>query len=61
MQFFAECLIIVAGAVWSRDLLPSDMYDSLCRAIVYKLTYISSRLWICIFCLRYELSITHLD
>ena len=40
MQFLAECLIIVAGAVWTRDLLPSDEYDSVWGAMVYKLTYI---------------------
>ena len=38
MQFLAECLIIVVGAVWTRDLLPSDEYDSVWGAMVYKLT-----------------------
>ena len=42
MQFLAECLIIVAGAVWTRDLLPSDEYDSVWGAMVYKLTYVSN-------------------
>ena len=41
MQFLAECLITVSGAVWTRDPLPSDEYDSVWRAIVYKLTYVS--------------------
>ena len=41
IQFLAECLIIVAGAVWTRDLLPSDEYDSVWGAMVYKLTYVS--------------------
>ena len=44
MQFLAECLIIVAGAVWTRDLLTSDEYDSVLVAMVYKLTYVSTRL-----------------
>ena len=41
MQFLAKCLIIVAGAVWTRDLLPSDEYNSVWVAMVYKLTYVS--------------------
>ena len=40
MQFLAECLTTVAGAVWTRDLLPSDEYDPVWEAIVYKLTYV---------------------
>ena len=44
MQFLVECLIIVAGALWTRDLLPSDEYDSFWVAMVYKLTYVSTRL-----------------
>ena len=44
MQFLAECLIIVAGAVRTRDLLPSDVYDSVWGAMVYKLTYVSKYL-----------------
>ena len=39
MQFLAKCLIIVAGAVWSRDLLPSDEYDSVWRAIVRRVRF----------------------
>ena len=41
MQFLAKCLIIVVGALWTRDLLPSDEYDSVWVAMVYKLTYVS--------------------
>ena len=28
IQFVAECLILLVGTVWARDLLPSDEYDS---------------------------------
>ena len=42
MHFPAECLIILAGAVWTSDLLPSDVYDSVWVAMVYKLTYVSN-------------------
>ena len=63
MQFLAECFITVAGAVWTRNPLPLDEYNSVWGAMVYKLTYviISTGLLFCISFLIYELSITYLD
>ena len=52
MQFLAECLIIVAGVVRTRDLLPSVKYDSVWGAMVYKLTYVSK----CLIMILYFLS-----
>ena len=43
MQFLAV-FEIMAGTMWTRDLLPSDEDDSVWGAMVYKLIYVSIRL-----------------
>ena len=44
-QCVEECLMVMACAMWTRDLLPSDKYDSVPGAWVYNL---SMALWFCI-------------